>query len=232
MTERLRGVLPLALSIGVLAFLYVELTLNFNFHWVADGDLGNGLELPKNFHLAVPAGFVAWGFYFAAGGGLRAVEKVAVSSVIGATGALVTMWLVGPTAELPDFWGIALWVGIPAFVVVMIAAAGDWYFVPAAFGGFASTLFWWIATGLDNWAPGGGGTGNSVTALGDPTTAGAGAFGGVLSTPYGWVYVNVVATLLLGVVFGYASSLVTNAITPLITPTQQQPSAEVPSSTE
>ena len=141
MTERLKGTFPLALTIAVLAFFFTWGTLNFDFHWVTDGDLGNGLELPSNFHLAIPAGFVAWGFYFAAGGDSAAAGKVAISSIIGATGALVTMWLSGLTAELPDFWSIALWVGIPAFVVVMIAALGDWYFVPAAFGGFASTLF-------------------------------------------------------------------------------------------
>ena len=130
----------------------------------------------------------------------------------------MTMWLAGPTSELPDLWSIALWVGIPAFVVVMIAALGDWYYVPAAFGGFASTLFWWIATGLDDWAPGGGGVGNSVEALGDSATAGAGAFGGVLSTPLGWVWFNSCVTLLVGVAFGYLSSVITTAITPLIAP--------------
>ncbi len=70
-----------------------------------------------------------------------------------------------------------------AAVLVLLAGLGDWYFIPATFGAFASVVFWWLATGLDGWAEKGGGVGNSVKALGDPATAGAGAFGGVLSTP-------------------------------------------------
>ncbi|MCY7395989.1 MAG: hypothetical protein LH468_07535 [Nocardioides sp.] len=59
MTARLKGTLPLALVVGVLTFLWTDLALNFTFHWVTDGDLGNGLSLPSNFHLVVPAAFVA-----------------------------------------------------------------------------------------------------------------------------------------------------------------------------
>jgi hypothetical protein len=96
----------------------------------------------------------------------------------------------------------------------MVVAGGDWYYVPAAFGAYASVIFWWFATGLDNWAPDGGGVGNSVEALGDPATAGAGAFGGVLSTPYGWVWFNILITLFLGIVMGLLSTSITGAITP------------------
>lgn len=225
MTDKMKAVLPLALTIGVLGALYVELTLNFNFHWLSDGDLGNGLSLPNNFHLAAPAGFVSWGFYFAAGAGADGAKKVSWASIIGAAGALLTMWGAGTLAEIPDFWGIAVALGVAAFLVVMVAAAGDWYFLPAAVGAFAATLFWWLATGGDNWNPGGGGEGNSVAALGDPATAGAGAFGGVLSTPYGWVFVNVVVTLILGVVFGLLTSIITSAFTPTVAEAAQEPVA-------
>lgn len=68
MTAKLRGVLPLALVIGVPAYAWTHFALNFTFHWLTDGDLGNGLELPANFHLIVPAAYVSWGFFFAAGG--------------------------------------------------------------------------------------------------------------------------------------------------------------------
>ena len=214
MTERLKGVAPLAAVIGVLAFLYTWFTLNFSFHWVTDGDLGIGLELPASFHLIAPAGFVSWGFYFAAGAGIDGVKKVAASSVVGSVAALIVMWLGAETADLPDFWGVSLWVGITAFLAVMTIAGGDWYYVPAAFGAYASVIFWWFATGLDNWAPDGGGVGNSVDALGDPATAGAGAFGGVLSTPFGWVWFNILVTLFLGILMGYLSSTITAAVSP------------------
>ena len=67
MAERMKPLLPLAVAVGVVAFLYVWIALNFSFHWVTSGDLGNGLDLPSNFHLVVPAGFVAWAMFFAAG---------------------------------------------------------------------------------------------------------------------------------------------------------------------
>ena len=42
MSDRLKKAAPLAVSIGVVAFVWSELTLNFNLHWftVADGVLG------------------------------------------------------------------------------------------------------------------------------------------------------------------------------------------------
>ena len=184
MAARMKGFLPLALVIGVLAFLYVEFALNFSFHWVTDGDLGNGLELPKNFHLVVPAAFVAWGMFFAAGGDNAAFTKVGIANVFGCVAAFIMIVLASAIADLPDFWGISLWVGVMAALLVVLAALGDWYFIPATFGAFASVVFWWLATGADGWAEDGGGVGNSVEALGDPATAGLGAFGGVLSTPY------------------------------------------------
>jgi hypothetical protein len=210
----MKGLAPLALVIGVLAFFYVEVALNFSFHWVTSGDLGNGLSLPASFHLVVPAAFVSWGMFFAAGADNAAFSKVTIGCVFGAAAALITMALVAGTAGLPDFWGISLWVGVLAAVLVVLGGLGDWYFIPATFGAFASCVFWWLATGLDGWADKGGGVGNSVKALGDPATAGAGAFGGVLSTPYPWVCVSVLATLIIGSLLGLASAKLTAAITP------------------
>ncbi|MCW2849326.1 MAG: hypothetical protein JWR90_3300 [Marmoricola sp.] len=205
MVDRAKAAAPLALVIAVLAFLWVEVSLNFTFHWVTAGDLGNGLSLPSSFHLIVPAAFVTWGFFFAAGATMDALTKVVVASVVGSVGALVVMALAPKIADLPDFWGIALVVAVAAFVLVLASALGDWYYVPGIFGAFAATVFWWIATGLDSWAAAGGGVGNSVAALGKPATAGAGAFGGVLSTPYGWVWASSLASLLCGCVLGLLS---------------------------
>lgn len=218
MSARLRATLPLALSVGILAFLWLEISLNFTFHWVTAGDLGNGLALPGNLQLIAPAAFVSWAMFFAAGADGAAVVKVLVSSVIGAAGGLVLM-VVGPkVADIPDFWGLALVVGVLAVVVVAASSLGDWYFTPAVFGGFASVVFWWIATGLDGWAPGGGGGANSVEALGAPTTAGTGAFSGVLSTPVEWVFASTAATLAIGVVLGRLSMVLCTAFAAVIAP--------------
>jgi hypothetical protein len=214
MAERMKGLVPLALTIAVLAFLYVEVALNFTFHWVTDGDLGNGLALPKNFHLVAPAAFVAWGMFFAAGGDSAAFTKVAVSNVFGAAAALLMSILASATADLPDFWGISLWVGVMAAVLVLLGALGDSYFIPATFAAFACVVFWWIATGLDGWAEKGGGVGNSLKALGAPATAGAGAFGGVLSTPYTWVFIDILVTLTIGALLGLGSAKISAAVGP------------------
>lgn len=215
MIERLKASAPLAVVIGVLAFLWCEFALNFTFHWVTDGDLGNGLSLPSNLHLVVPAAFVMWGFFFAAGADMAAFRKVVLATITGGVAALIAMPLASSTAGVPDFWGIALWVGILAVALVLLSAAGDWHYVPAAFGAFASVFFWWTATGLDKWAPDGGGVGNDVKALGDSATAGTGAFGGVLSTPWAMVWVSVSLSLLAGCVLGLVSvklaALVTSA---------------------
>jgi len=227
MAARMKGFAPLAGVIAVLAFLYVEFALNFTFHWVTDGALPTGLDLPSNFHIAVPAAFVAWGFFFAAGGDNAALRKVAIGNVFGAVAALIMIALASATAGLPDFWAISLWIGVAAFALVLLAGAGDWYYIPATFGAFASVVFWWIATGLDGWAEGGGGVGNSVAALGDPATAGFGAFAGVISTPYGWVFINVLVTLSIGCLLGVLSQKITAALTSRTTAKQEERADEV-----
>ena len=135
-----------------------------------------------------------------------AFRKVAIASVTGGVAALGAMAASSATAGAPDFWGIALWVGIFAVVLVVISAAGDWHYVPATFGAFASVFFWWTATGLDYWAKNGGGQ-NNVKALANPATA-------VLSTPYTWVWVSVTASLLCGCVLGIVSVKLTGLVTP------------------
>ncbi|CAN5344353.1 hypothetical protein BH11ACT8_BH11ACT8_04670 [soil metagenome] len=214
MSARLKAGLPLALVIGVLAFAWTEVALNFTFHWVTDGDLGNGLSLPSNFHLIVPAAFVSWGFLFAAGADTVAFTKVTVASVVGGLAALGAMAAAAATADLPDFWGISLWVGIFAVVLVLLGGVAEGLYVPATFGAFAATFFWWTATGLDGWAADGGGVGNSLRALADPATAGAGAFGGVISTPLVFVWLNVTVSLLCGCVLGLASVRLSALLTP------------------
>ncbi len=215
MLARIRSAAPLAVVIGILAIIWTDVALNFTFHWFTAGDLGNGLALPDSFHLIVPAGFVSWGFFFAAGADNDAFRKVVVGSVVGGLAALGAMAASSATAPLPDFWGIALWVGIFAIVLVLMSSLGDWHYVPATFGAFASVFFWWTATGLDYWAKDGGGVGNSVVALKSPATAGAGAFGGVISTPFVFVWLSITVSLLCGCLLGLASVKITAMLTPV-----------------
>jgi hypothetical protein len=121
MSARAKAIAPLAIVIGILSYLWTELSLNFTFHWVTvqDNLTGDGsLGLPENFHLILPTAFISWGLFFAAGGDNAAFGKIFLATVFGSVAALVTMPLAWKTADAPDFWGIALWVGIFAFVLV------------------------------------------------------------------------------------------------------------------
>jgi hypothetical protein len=214
MSARAKAILPLAIVIGVLSFLWCEFALNFQFHWVTGDDLGVGLSIPADFQLIVWVAFITWGLFFAAGGDNAAFGKIFIAATFGAVAALITFALAPKIADLPDFWGISLMVGIMAFVLVAILIAGDWYYVAGTFPCFAACFGVWVATGLDNWAPNGGGAGNTLADLGDPALAGSGAFGGVLSLPFGWVFISAWATLVCGVVLGIVSAKVTAAVTP------------------
>lgn len=213
MTERLKATVPLAISVGILAVVWLEISLNFSFHWVTEGDLGNGLALPANFTLVAPAALISWSMFFAAGADRAAAGKVALASAIGAVGALLLGLIAPKVAELPDFYGIALTAGIVATIAVLASALSDYYYLPAAFCGLTAVLFWWIATGLDGWAPGGGGVNNTTAALGNPETAGAGAFHGVLSAPLEWVFISSAVSLLVGPLLGLASVKLADILT-------------------
>jgi hypothetical protein len=228
MRNKLIAALPLAIVVGVLAYAWTQLAFNFTFHWFSDGDLGNGLSLPSNFQLIVPAGFVGWGFFFAAGADNRAIIKTGSGILVGGVAALVTIVLSSWTADFPDFWGIALWVGLVSVPLVALTAAPDWHSVPASFGAFASVFFYWIATGIDFWFPSGGGAQNSVESLADPATAGTGIFGGVLSMPFGWVWFSITISLLCGVALGTLSVRLAGVVTKMLPAKEPEPAPSAP----
>ena len=205
MSERLKAAAPLAISVGILAVVWLEVSLNFSFHWVTVGNLGNGLALPANFTLVAPAALISWSMFFAAGADRAAAGKVAVASTIGAVGALLLGLIAPKIADLPNFYGIALTAGVLAVFAVLASTLTDYYYLPGVFCGLTAVLFWWIATGLDGWAPGGGGTKNTLAALASPLTSGDGSFHGVLSTPLVWVFISSAISLLIGPLLGLAT---------------------------
>lgn len=212
MATRLRAALPLTLSIGLLAFLASELALNFTFHWVTveDGVFGE-YGLPQNVHLILPALFVSWGLYFLLGASNAALGKTVIAAATGSIGAGLAMWIGPMFAESPDFWGLALMIGVTAAgLIVLSTAVEDDRFSPApAFCCYASVFFWWIATGLDNFVPDGKGphTADGVAAAitDTPLAAGTGAFGGLISMSWMAVVVSVFVSLVVGALFGVLS---------------------------
>ena len=214
MGARAKAIFPLALVIGVLSYLWTEFSLNFTFHWVtvSGTDLPGAVGVPQNFHLILPTAFIAWGLFFAAGGDNAAFGKIFLASLFGSVAALITIPLAYKSAVFPDFWGIALWVGVFAFVLVMILIAGDWYYVAGTFPAFAAVFLWWVATGMDGWAPAGADV--DLDGAGPGTATGLGAFGGLVSTPWAWVWFDTFVTLVCGIILGLISGKLAALLTP------------------
>jgi hypothetical protein len=245
MSARAKAIAPLAIVIGIISFLWTELSLNFTFNWVTTDAVYAGFGVPTNFHLILPVAFITYGLFFAAGGDNAAFGKIFLATVFGSVAALVTMPLAFSTADAktaeiiagedvgPAYWGIALWVGIFAFILVMILVAGDWYYVAGTFPCFAAVFLWWIATGLDGYVPAavttadgteipisGSGFSDSEIAAniaangGLGTPGGTGVAGGLLSTPWYWVWFSTWVTLVCGCILGIVTSKIVAAVTP------------------
>jgi hypothetical protein len=209
MSHRLKQAVPLAISVALVAFVWSELSLNFNLHWftVADGVFGK-FGLPEKFQLVLPATFVTWGLYYALGADRAAFRSTLIAACTGTVGAIVIMTLGPALAGLPSLWGIALAIAIVGGgLVILSAVTEDGSFAAApAFVCAAAVLFWWFATGLDNYVPGAAGP-HTVAALGlaltkHPLAAGTGAIGGLLSTPWQFVALSVWVSLLVGPILG------------------------------
>lgn len=215
MSARAKAIVPLAIVIGVLSFAWTEVALNFQFQWVTNGALGTtGLSLPARFQLIVWIGFISWGLFFAAGGDNAAAGKIIIASIFGSLGFLATAGIAPKIKGFPDFWSISLLVGICALILVLILIAGDWYYVAGTFPIFGGLFGLWVATGIDNWYPNGGGTSSSVSRLSSTATAGAGGFGGVLSLPWYWVWIDGLVSAVIGVVLGVISARLAALLTP------------------
>ncbi len=212
MASRLKAVVPLVVSIGVLAFAVSWFALNFTFHWVTvqDGVFGK-FGMPSGLHLVLPAIFVSWGLFFMLGADRAAMGKTAIAAFTGSVGAGIAM-VAGPAfADAPDFWGLALWIGLTAAALVVLSTTvADDRFAPApAFCCYGSVFLWWIATGLDNYVPDGKGphTAAALTSAitAKPLAAGTGAFGGLISMSWSWVVISVFVSLIFGVLMGALS---------------------------
>jgi hypothetical protein len=184
--------------------------------------------LPHGFHLVLPAIFVGWGVFFITGANGAALGKTAIAALTGTVGAALTMAIGPKLADSPDFWGLALMIGITAAALVVLSTVvEDDRFAPApAFCCYASVFFWWIATGLDNFVPGGKGphTVAAITAAitNKPLAAGTGAFGGLLSMSWQAVAISIFASLVLGGVFGMASVRLAGVLGRLTTPRRSE----------
>jgi hypothetical protein len=173
--------------------------------------------LPEKFQFVLPASFVTWGLYYMLGSDRTAMRKTLIAATTGTIGAVVIMTLGPSLAGLPSLWGLASAIAIVGGGLVLLSAVTeDGSFAAApAFVCAASVLFWWFATGLDNYVPGGAGP-HTVAALGlaltkHPLAAGTGAVGGLLSTPWQFVALSTWVSLLCGPLLGLVSRMLANA---------------------
>lgn len=134
MAGKLKGLLPLSLVAAVLVFAWIMFASNVNL----------GI---KDFAWVAPAAFVTWGFYFAAGTGTPGFTKSAGGAVIGSVFGLALIAIAPNFSSMPNSSGLALTAAVLAFILVICIALGEWWYVPAAFGGFACTVFAWAGTG-------------------------------------------------------------------------------------
>ena len=227
MSQRVKTTVPLAISIGVVAFLYSEFALNFNLHWftVADGVFGK-FGLPEKFQLVLPASFVTWGLYVTLGANRIAMRRVLIAAATGTLGAVVIMTLGPALAALPSLWGISLAIAIVGAGLALLSIVSDEFAAAPAFVCAAAVLLWWFATGLDNYVAGGKGP-HTVAALGlaltkHPLAAGTGAIGGLLSTPWTWVAISGFASLAIGPLLGALSRVLASAPAVITAPTSTE----------
>ena len=134
----------------------VGVQLNFNLHWftVADGVFGK-FGLPQNFQLVLPATFVTWGLYYALGADRTALRTTLIGCTTGTIGAIVIMTLGPSLAGLPNLWGLSLAIAIVgAGLVLLSTLTRRAVRLRPRSRAPPSVLFWWFATGLDNYVPG------------------------------------------------------------------------------
>ena len=110
--------MALALSIGILIAAWVKL-----------GPMAN---------LAVPAGIIAWGCFFAAGGKMQGLQKTVAATISGVFWVWLAMTLVG----MMNMGNVAfIIIGIVAFILVMQSKVATFSFIPGAFCGAAVTAW-------------------------------------------------------------------------------------------
>jgi hypothetical protein len=87
-------------------------------------------------HLNAWIGFIAWGAFFAAGGGVQAIYKVGCAGLAGIGLTFLTLLAVQYAGG--GLWPLVVFVTILAFVLVVMADVPALAFTPAAFLGAAS----------------------------------------------------------------------------------------------
>ena len=86
--------------------------------------------------IAVPAGIIAWGCFFAAGGKTTGLQKTIASNLSGVVWVWLAMTLIGAMNMGSISWVI---IGVVAFLIVMQSKVAILSFIPGGFAGAAVT---------------------------------------------------------------------------------------------
>lgn len=146
----------LGIAIGILIAIWVLISV---------GQAGIGL--------IVWAGIIAWGAFFAAGGGLEGLKKTIAAHLAGNLWAFLALFVYTKVAPEGSTILLAILVGLIAFMMCVQANVPLLSFIPGAFMGAAV------------WVGAGGGASLNRTSLMIPLSMALGAFFGYISEVLG-----------------------------------------------
>ncbi len=148
---------------------------------------------PLSGYVLVWAGFIAWGCFFQAGADEKALAKTIVGSAYGALVAWIALLIIVniPIPALGAIWP-AVVVGATVFFLVIVASVDLLSVVPANVYGYAALVAYSLQT--------------------KPAT-GDGPLQSLMAASFANPLVLLVASLVIGAVFGYVSGSVAKALT-------------------
>ena len=131
------------------------------------------------------AGFVAWGCYFHSGGDTEALKKTIAGNAYGALiGWIALLIIVNVSIDALGVIWPAIVVGVTVFFLVIVASVGLLSVVPANVYGYASIVAY---------------------SLHQPSAAGTGPLGNLLSASFANPLILLVVSMAIGALFGLAS---------------------------
>jgi hypothetical protein len=153
---------------------------------------------PLSGFVLVWAGFIAWGCFFHCGGDDKALVKTIVGTAYGAIVAWIAFLIIVhvPLPGLGVIWP-AIVVGVTVFFLVIVASVDALSVVPANVYGYAALVAYSL---------------HQASAPGAEGQMGTGPLQNLTSASFANPLVLLIVSLVIGAVFGYASSQLSKAL--------------------
>jgi len=153
---------------------------------------------PLSGFVLVWAGFIAWGCFFHSGGDNKALVKTIAGNAYGAFVAWIAFLILRyvPMSALGAIWP-AIVVGVTVFFLVIVASVDALSVVPATVYGYAALVAYSL---------------HQPSAPGAEGQMGTGPLQNLTSASFANPLVLLIVSLVIGAVFGYASSQLSKAL--------------------